>query len=81
MAISDADVAAYVAMVLEQPISDAEKAQIIADAAAQYGVSNEQISQATGYSQSTVDAYLAPAEAAAPPPPPPPPPPPAPELS
>lgn len=59
-----AEINAYVNNVLSMSISDSDKASIIAEAAAAYGVSNEQISAATGYSQAAVDAYLAPAQAA-----------------
>ncbi|NBO26592.1 MAG: hypothetical protein EBU96_07360, partial [Actinobacteria bacterium] len=59
-----AEISAFVDNVLSMSISDSDKASIIAEAAAAYGVSNEQISAATGYDQATVDAYLAPAQAA-----------------
>ena len=65
MAISNEDVAAYVAMVLSGSGSDAEKAATINAAARDYGVSNRQIAEATGYSLDLVNAFLAP-----PPPPP-----------
>lgn len=61
---TNAEINAFVTDVLARSISDREKAQIIAAAAVEYGVSNAQIAQATGYDQATVDAYLAPAQVA-----------------
>lgn len=52
------EINAFVTDVLARSISDGEKAQIIADAAAQYGVSNAQIAAATGYDVQTVNDYL-----------------------
>jgi len=74
MAVSNEDVRAYVEYVLSLDMSDADKAATINAAAEAYGVSNEQISQATGYSQEVVNAYLGAPEPPAPvyePPPPP----------
>lgn len=51
MAVSDSDISAFVSANIDNP-------QAIADAAAQYGVSAEDISRATGYSASDVSGYL-----------------------
>jgi len=57
--VSDADIAAYVADVLARTdINDAAKGAQIAAAAAQYGVSNTRIAQATGYTIDQVRRHL-----------------------
>lgn len=58
-AVSDADIANYVGNVLaNNDMTDAEKAVEIAEAADKYGVTNADISRATGYEINQVNEYL-----------------------
>ena len=59
MAVSDADIQAYVQSVLNnQSLTDTQRADQINSAAAQYGVDRDRLASATGYDLNTVNAYL-----------------------